>query len=118
MLFETTRSRSRRRRTPGLDRDLSGFAGRRDADLEGKAVTLTTAGRRPPGQLVAALLVAVPGFLFGAATYLGLPHAEMPPPLAAVVYGVAIIGAAFTLSWGAEAAQVDISAGFAIALLA
>ncbi|GAA4763892.1 sodium:proton exchanger [Actinomycetospora chibensis] len=80
---------------------------------------MTTEGRRrPPGQLVAALLAAMPGLVFGAATYLGLPHPEMPPPLAAVVYGVAIIGAAFTLSWGAEAAQVDISAGLAIALLA
>lgn len=42
----------------------------------------------------------------------------MVAPLAVVLYGVAIIGAAFVLSWAAEAAQVDISAGLAIALLA
>lgn len=42
----------------------------------------------------------------------------MTPPLGALIYGVAIIGAAFLLSWAAEAVQVDISAGLAIALLA
>jgi len=42
-----------------------------------------------------------------------------PAPLpAAVVYGVAVIGGAFLLAWGAEVAQLDISAGLAIALLA
>ncbi|HWM56466.1 MAG TPA: hypothetical protein VNO83_01425, partial [Pseudonocardia sp.] len=51
----------------------------------------------------------------GAATYLGLPHPELPAPLAALVDGIAIVGAAFVLSWAAEAAQVDISAGLALA---
>ena len=36
----------------------------------------------------------------------------------ALVYGAAIVGAAFLLSWAAEAAQVDISAGLAIGALA
>lgn len=39
-------------------------------------------------------------------------------PLQALVFGVAIIGAAFMLSWAAEVAQLDISAGLAIAVLA
>jgi cation:H+ antiporter len=39
-------------------------------------------------------------------------------PMAAVLYGAAIVGAAFLLSWAAEVAQLDISAGLAIAVLA
>ena len=41
-----------------------------------------------------------------------------PDPLAALLYGLAIVGAAFLLSWAAEVAQLDISAGLAIAVLA
>src|SRR3954452_21575437 len=76
------------------------------------------ASRRFPVQLPIALLMALPGAYLGSATYLGLPHPELAPPLAALVYGIAIIGAAFTLSWAAESAQVDISAGLALAVLA
>ena len=36
----------------------------------------------------------------------------------AVLFGLAIVGAAFLLSWAAEVAQLDISAGLAIAVLA
>jgi cation:H+ antiporter len=36
----------------------------------------------------------------------------------AVAFGLAIVGAAFVLSWAAEVAQLDISAGLAIAVLA
>ena len=38
--------------------------------------------------------------------------------VAALIYGLAIVASAFLLAWGAEAAQVDISAGLAIAILA
>ena len=74
--------------------------------------------RWPPLSLPLAVLVALPGTYLGAATYLGLPHPELPAPLAALIYGTAIVGAAFVLSWAAEAAQVDISAGLALAVLA
>jgi cation:H+ antiporter len=77
-----------------------------------------TASRRFPPQLLIALVATLPGTYLGIATYLGLPHPELAPPLAALVYGVAIIAAAFVLSWAAEAAQVDISAGLALAVLA
>ena len=73
---------------------------------------------RLPLPLPLAVLAALPGTYLGAATYLGLPYAELPAPLAAVVYGVAIVAAAFVLSWAAEAAQVDVSAGFALGVLA
>jgi cation:H+ antiporter len=65
-----------------------------------------------------AVVAALPGLYLGAADYLGLPHPSLPPVLAAVVFGAAIVAAAFVLSWAAEAAQVDMSAGLAIALLA
>jgi len=38
--------------------------------------------------------------------------------LLALIFGLAIVGAAFLLSWAAEVAQLDMSAGLAIALLA
>jgi len=38
--------------------------------------------------------------------------------LMALIFGLAIVGAAFLLSWAAEVAQLDMSAGLAIALLA
>ncbi|MGH3776100.1 MAG: sodium:proton exchanger [Pseudonocardiaceae bacterium] len=73
---------------------------------------------RLPLQLILALVASLPGAYLGAADYLGLPHLEMHPLLAAAVFGVAIVGAAFVLAWAAEAAQVDVSAGLALALLA
>lgn len=70
----------------------------------------------PP--LPIAALVTLPGLYIGGADYLGLPHPQLAAPFAALVYGIAIIGAAFILSWAAEAAQVDINGGLALALLA
>jgi cation:H+ antiporter len=43
---------------------------------------------------------------------------HVPEPLAALLFGLAIVGAAFLLSWAAEVAQLDVSAGLAIAVLA
>lgn len=59
-----------------------------------------------------AIGVTVPGIL------LRLLHPELPHAAEALLYGVAIVGAAFLLSWAAEVAQLDISAGLAIAALA
>lgn len=59
-----------------------------------------------------ALLVTLPALVL---RLIGQP---LEPMAAALVFGVAIVGAAFLLSWGAEAIQVDISQGLAIALLA
>jgi cation:H+ antiporter len=71
-----------------------------------------------PRQLLAAGAVALPGALIGAGAYLGLPVWHPGPYAAAALYGSAIVGAAFLLVWAAEAAQVDISAGLALAVLA
>ncbi len=62
--------------------------------------------------MVAAVLVTVPGIA------LRFAHPDLPHPLEALIFGVAIVGAAFLLSWAAETAQLDISAGLAIAILA
>lgn len=69
-----------------------------------------------PGRQRAALAAAafawVPAFLlrFG-----GLDGSHA---VEALLFGLAIIGAAFAISWAAETAQLDISAGLAIAILA
>ncbi|MBM7773607.1 cation:H+ antiporter [Actinokineospora baliensis] len=65
---------------------------------------------------------AVPLVVTAAATapgvYLGLTGTHLSPALAALLFGIAVVGAAFVLSWVAEAVQVDISAGLAITVLA
>jgi cation:H+ antiporter len=45
-------------------------------------------------------------------------HVNGATPVETLLYGVAILGAAFLVSWGAEVAQLDISQGLAIAFLA
>jgi cation:H+ antiporter len=62
--------------------------------------------------LFLAVLATAPGL------YLGITHTEIAPVLGAVIFGVAVFGAAFILSWAAEAAEIDISESLAIALLA
>ena len=59
-----------------------------------------------------AAAVAVPGVA------LALGAFDASDPVRALVYGVAIVGAAFLLSWAAEAVQLDFSQGLALALLA
>jgi cation:H+ antiporter len=67
---------------------------------------------RSQASLAAALGVAVPGLA------IRLLHPDLPHPVEALLFGLAIVGAAFLLSWAAEVAQLDISAGLAIAVLA
>jgi len=59
-----------------------------------------------------AIAITLPGII------LRLSGSHISDPVDALIYGLSIIGAAFLLSWGAEAAQLDISAGLAIAVLA
>lgn len=59
-----------------------------------------------------AVLVTIPGIA------LRIGDGHLSDPLLALLFGLAIVGAAFLLSWAAEVAQLDISAGLAIALLA
>jgi cation:H+ antiporter len=60
----------------------------------------------------AAIAVSIPGLVVG----LGPDH---PSGVGgAALFGVAIVGAAFLLAWAAEALQLDVSQGLALALLA
>src|SRR3979409_1595118 len=57
-------------------------------------------GRRPP-----AVVVRVAGL-------------HLDPIVALLIYGAAVVSASFLLAWAAEAAQIDVSGGLAIAVLA
>jgi len=74
-----------------------------------------TGGQLP---LALAVLAGVPGTLLGLAELFHLGAPELAPPLLALLYGMAVIGAAFVLAWAAEAAQLDVSASLAIGVLA
>ncbi|MDQ1533235.1 MAG: cation:H+ antiporter, partial [Actinomycetota bacterium] len=67
---------------------------------------------RPGLTLVASGLITLPGILV---RLTGVHPAHW---LAALCFGLAIVGAAFLLGWGAEVVQLDISAGLALAVLA
>src|SRR4051812_37382680 len=68
----------------------------------------------PRGWLLVLIAFAVmlPGVVIALG---GLP---VPDPVKALIYGIAIVGAAFLLSWAAEVVQLDFSQGLALALLA
>src|SRR3954471_2548549 len=68
--------------------------------------------RRQQISMALAVAVTLP------AVVLRLGGGSFDHPIEALMYGGAIVGAAFLLSWAAEAAQLDISAGLAIAVLA
>jgi cation:H+ antiporter len=73
-----------------------------------------TGGRRGLYRLVVGLafLATVPAFA------LRFTGSSIPHPVEALLFGLAIVGAAFILSWAAEVAQLDISAGLSLAVLA
>ena len=60
----------------------------------------------------AAAGVTTPGILLELGVY------DSGPTIRALIFGIAIVGAAFLLSWAAEALQVDVSQGLALGLLA
>jgi cation:H+ antiporter len=70
---------------------------------------------RPGGQL-AAILGVIALTLPGIAARIS--GAELEHWLAAVLFGLAVVGSAFLLAWAAEAVQLDVSQGLALALLA
>ena len=62
--------------------------------------------------VVLAVLAALPGVVI---RFTGTHPA---PALAALLFGLSIVGAAFILSWAAEVVQLDIAGGLALAILA
>ncbi len=73
-------------------------------------------GDAPAGRSLTSLLIAVA--LTIPAIVLRFSDASLANAVEALLFGLAIVGAAFILSWAAEVAQLDISAGLAIAVLA
>jgi cation:H+ antiporter len=71
---------------------------------------MTTAGRIT--WLLGAIALTIPSLVF---KFAGL-HAS--PPVEALIFGAAILGASFLLSWAAEVAQLEISQALALAILA
>jgi cation:H+ antiporter len=69
-----------------------------------------------PRRQVLAIGLAVAGTLPAVVTRLS--GAEPPEWLAAVVFGLGVVAAAFLLAWSAEALQLDVSQGLALAVLA
>ncbi|MEA3442662.1 MAG: sodium:calcium antiporter [Chloroflexota bacterium] len=62
--------------------------------------------------LAIAILVAVPGL------YLRIGGIHLAPQSEAVIFGLAILGAAFLISWTCEVAQLEISQSLALAVVA
>lgn len=67
---------------------------------------------RQIGLILLALAVTVPGVL----VRIGVGHPD--PLLGSLLFGAAIVGAAFMISWAAEIIQLDVGGGLALALLA
>lgn len=74
---------------------------------------MTSPGRRGQvGAICGAAALTMPGL------FLRLSGTHSTPWVGAVFFGIAIIGAAFILAWAAEALQLDVSQGLALAVLA
>jgi cation:H+ antiporter len=67
---------------------------------------------RQIGLMLLALGVTLPGI------YIKLAVEHPDPLLASILYGMAIVGAAFMISWAAEVIQLDVGGGLALAILA
>ncbi len=62
--------------------------------------------------IVGAVLLTIPGMAFR------LTHTHIDPLIDSAIYGLAVLGAAFMLSWAAEVAQNDIPRALALTILA
>ncbi|MBM3672305.1 MAG: sodium:proton exchanger [Actinobacteria bacterium] len=67
------------------------------------------------GNLVAIVVAAA---ATGPALALRISDTHPAPVLGSFVFGLAVVGAAFLLAWGAEALELDVSKGLALAVLA
>src|SRR5436190_20050837 len=62
--------------------------------------------------IIGAVLMTLPG------VFLRVTGAHLDPLLAALLFGLAVVGASFLLSWAAEVAQHDIPQALALTILA
>jgi cation:H+ antiporter len=77
----------------------------------GTAVTVEHAGRKRLA-IAGAAALTLPGVL------LRLAGDHPTEALGAAIFGLAVVGAAFLLAWGAEGLELDVSRGLALAVLA
>ncbi len=63
-------------------------------------------------------LAGIPGLALGIELQFGSSDLHLDPVLASVVFGIAILAGALLLSWAVETAQLDISQGLALAVIA
>ncbi|MDH6243415.1 sodium:proton exchanger [Mycobacterium sp. OTB74] len=71
---------------------------------------------RPTGRLARSLLLTV--LFITPAVVLRVSGIHPDPVIALLVFGAAVVAASFVLAWAAESAQIDVSGGLAIAVLA
>ncbi|HLG01355.1 MAG TPA: sodium:proton exchanger [Acidimicrobiia bacterium] len=83
---------------------------------EGSGLPPVTPPPEHPGRQWAYVAIAAGFAVPGVVVRLGDIHHE--PVVGAILFGIAIVAAAFALSWAAEVAQIDISRGLALAALA
>jgi cation:H+ antiporter len=93
-----------------------GRRGRAVGSDRGSQTAVHPDGDVPSGRSLMSLLLAVG--ITVPAIVIRFSNASLANWMEALLYGLAIVGAAFILSWAAEVAQLDISAGLAIAVLA
>lgn len=74
--------------------------------------------RTAPSPRVLVRSLAITAVIMVPAVVTRLSGASPAPLLQLLVFGAAVVAASFVLAWAAEAAQVDVSGGFAIAVLA
>jgi cation:H+ antiporter len=80
------------------------------------AAALSTAARAR--RLTLARSALITGIFIAPAVVTRVVGLHLDPVAALVVFGAAVVAASFLLAWAAEAAQIDVSGGLAIAVLA
>ncbi|CPR12901.1 sodium/calcium exchanger family protein [Mycobacterium bohemicum DSM 44277] len=83
---------------------------------ERPALTAGTALRGPRRTLIRSALIT--GTVIAPALVFRLAGLHTEPVAALLIFGAAVVSASFLLAWAAEAAQIDVSGGVAIAVLA
>jgi len=82
----------------------------------GPAAPVSTASRARRRTLARSALIT--GTFIAPAIVARIFGLHLDPVAALLIFGAAVVSASFLLAWGAEAAQIDVSGGLAIAVLA
>ncbi|HUS83119.1 MAG TPA: sodium:calcium antiporter [Dehalococcoidia bacterium] len=91
---------------------VEGYAGHLVAIADSRALVPGTSNVKNWWPIVALALIAAP------AIFLRLLGTDLSPTVEVTIFGIAIVAAAFLLTWASEVAETEISATLALALLA